>query len=171
MKIWPRLCRFRITIDDYHKPLVQAPTPFECEHDYNCFSKGHTKGNYVEMKFAKPKSFSLKYISQHNKYGCIYLNSSPLSAAYIRQWIRSALFQILACRLFGAKPLSKPMLWLLSIWSLGINFSEIQYFLFMKTNASENIVCENKHNHVFALYKGAPHWNGTGIVPNPPHGR
>ena len=31
-------------------------------------------------------------------------------AAYVRQWIRSALFQILACRLFGAKPLSEPML-------------------------------------------------------------
>ena len=37
-------------------------------------------------------------------------NSSPPSAAYIRQWIGSALVQIMACRLFGAKPLSKPML-------------------------------------------------------------
>ena len=32
------------------------------------------------------------------------------SAAYMRQWIGSALVQIMACRLFGAKPLSKPML-------------------------------------------------------------
>ena len=38
------------------------------------------------------------------------LNSSPSSAAYMRQWIGSALVQIMACRLFGAKPLSKPML-------------------------------------------------------------
>ena len=37
-------------------------------------------------------------------------NSSPPSAAYMRQWIRSALVQIMACRLFGAKPLSKLML-------------------------------------------------------------
>ena len=28
----------------------------------------------------------------------------------MRQWIRSALVQIMACRLFGAKPLSKPVL-------------------------------------------------------------
>ena len=38
------------------------------------------------------------------------LNSSPPSAAYIRQRIGSALVQTMACRLFGAKPLSKPML-------------------------------------------------------------
>ena len=35
---------------------------------------------------------------------------SPPSAAYMRQWIGSALVQIMACRLFGAKPLSKPRL-------------------------------------------------------------
>ena len=37
-------------------------------------------------------------------------NSSPPGAAYMRQWIGSALVQIMACRLFGAKPLSNPML-------------------------------------------------------------
>ena len=36
-------------------------------------------------------------------------HSSPPSAAYMRQWIRQALVQIMACRLFGAKPLSEPM--------------------------------------------------------------
>ena len=40
----------------------------------------------------------------------ISVNSSHLSAAYMRQWIGSALVQIMARRLFGAKPLSKPML-------------------------------------------------------------
>ena len=40
----------------------------------------------------------------------IVINSSPPSAAYIRQWIGSALVQIIACPLFGAKPLSKPKL-------------------------------------------------------------
>ena len=38
------------------------------------------------------------------------INSSPPSDAYTRQWIGSALVQIMACRLFGAKPLSKPMM-------------------------------------------------------------
>ena len=32
------------------------------------------------------------------------------SAAYMRQWTGSALVQVMACRIFGAKPLSKPML-------------------------------------------------------------
>ena len=40
----------------------------------------------------------------------ICVNSSPPSVAYMRQLIGSALAQIMACRLFGAKPLSKPML-------------------------------------------------------------
>ena len=55
-------------------------------------------------------------------------NSSPSSAAFMQQWIGSALVQIMACRLFGAK-----------IWSqsvLGTNFNEnfikIQNFSFMK---------------------------------------
>ena len=39
-----------------------------------------------------------------------WVNSPPPSTAYIRQWIGSALVQIMACRLFGTEPLSKPML-------------------------------------------------------------
>ena len=35
-------------------------------------------------------------------------NSSSPSAAYMRQWIGSALVQIKACRLIGAKLLSEP---------------------------------------------------------------
>ena len=42
--------------------------------------------------------------------GLPVLNSSPPSAAYMRHWIGSALVHIIACRLFGAKPLSKPIL-------------------------------------------------------------
>ena len=41
------------------------------------------------------------------------------SAAYIRQWIVSASVQIMPCRLFSAKPVSKPML---GYWT---NFGEI----------------------------------------------
>ena len=39
----------------------------------------------------------------------MYFNSSTPSVAYKHQWIGSALVQIMACRLLGAKPLSKPM--------------------------------------------------------------
>ena len=38
------------------------------------------------------------------------INSSPPSAAYMRQWMGSALVQIMACCLFGTNPSSKPML-------------------------------------------------------------
>ena len=38
------------------------------------------------------------------------LTHFPRSAAYMRHWIGSALVQIMVCRLFGAKTLSKPML-------------------------------------------------------------
>ena len=40
----------------------------------------------------------------------VMFNSFPPSAAYMRQCIGLALVQIMVCRLFGAKPLSKPML-------------------------------------------------------------
>ena len=36
--------------------------------------------------------------------------SSPHSAAYMRQWTGPSLVQVMACRLFGAKPLPEPML-------------------------------------------------------------
>ena len=41
----------------------------------------------------------------------IQANSSPHDATYMRQRIGSALVQIMACRIFGAKPLSIPLLW------------------------------------------------------------
>ena len=36
--------------------------------------------------------------------------SSPPRAAYMRPWTGTALVQVMACRLFVAKPLSEPML-------------------------------------------------------------
>ena len=67
---------------------------------------------------------SYKFIWRFDTYTCIFpplvsllkmscigfINSSPLSAAYMRQWTASALVQVIACRLFGAKPLPEPML-------------------------------------------------------------
>ena len=52
------------------------------------------------------------------------LNSSPPGAAYTRQWIRSAVFQIMACRLFSAKPFQTNVV-LLSFGPLWTNLSEI----------------------------------------------
>ena len=74
----------------------------------------------------------------------MYINSSPPSAAYMRKWITSAFVQIKACSLFGAKPLSKPMLgyYQLDPWEQNSEiWIKIQNLSFTK-NSSEDIVCE-----------------------------
>ena len=71
-------------------------------------------------------------------------NSSPPSATYLRLWIGWALVQIMACRLFAAKPLSKPMLGYCQLAlrnKLPYNFNQNRKF-FIHENASENIICE-----------------------------
>ena len=52
------------------------------------------------------------YISSSSEAICwlCKFNSSPLSAVYMHPWIESALVQIMACPLIGAKPLFTPML-------------------------------------------------------------
>ena len=65
------------------------------------------------------------------------LNSYPPSAAYMHQWTGSALVQVMACRLFGAKPLPEPMLTYcqLEFWSL--NWNSV---IFIQENAFKNVV-------------------------------
>ena len=71
-------------------------------------------------------------------------NSSPPSAAYMRQWIGSALVQIMTWRLFGAKPLSKQC-WNIVNWTLRNklqwNFNQSTYIL-IQENAFEIVVCK-----------------------------
>ena len=59
-----------------------------------------------------PKPFALRRhnILMPHYWLNSYAKSSPPSALYMPQWSRSALVQIVACCLFDAKPLSKPML-------------------------------------------------------------
>ena len=69
------------------------------------------------------------------------INSFTPSAAYMRQWTGSALAQIMACRLFGAKPLSKPVLGYCQLQKLQwVSIQDSK--LFLHENASENIVCK-----------------------------
>ena len=57
------------------------------------------------------KVFFLKCTGQQLCYiHSVTFNSSPPSTAYMRQWIGSAVGQIMAFCLFGAKSLSKPTL-------------------------------------------------------------
>ena len=68
-----------------------------------------------------------------------WVNSSHPSVAYMRQWIWSALVHIMACRLFGTKPLSEPMLEYCEKvqWNSNENTK-----VFTHENGSDNIVCE-----------------------------
>ena len=84
-------------------------------------------------------------VPNHNKTQQILnINWSLPSATYICQWIGQALVQIMACRLFGAKPLSKPMLAYHQLGPLGTNLWNFDQNtkLFIHENASENIICE-----------------------------
>ena len=76
----------------------------------------------------------------------ILTHPRPPGAAYRRQWIGSALVRIMACRLFGANPLSKPMLgYCIVNWTLR---SKLQWNynqnakLFVRENAYENVACD-----------------------------
>ena len=85
---------------------------------------------------------SVRILHYQHQNSC---NSSPPSAAYMGQLIGSVLVQIMACRLFGAKPLPAPMLVYCLLdpqekiqWNLNQNTK-----LFIRENAFEkNVVCE-----------------------------
>ena len=70
------------------------------------------------------------------------VNTSPPNTAYMR--IGSALVQIMACRLFGAKPLSKPMLGYSHLAlrnKFQLNFNENTKLL-IQENVFENFFCD-----------------------------
>ena len=68
----------------------------------------------------------------------------------MRQWIGSALVQIIACRLVGAKPLSQPVLGYCQLDPLGTNFNEIlikiQNFFIHKNQAWEWVAMKKNEN-------------------------
>ena len=61
-------------------------------------------GSHVDVLVELPISFSGK------AHGTSDFNSLRRSDAYMRHHIRLSLFHIMVCRLFGAKPLSEPIL-------------------------------------------------------------
>ena len=93
----------------------------------------------------------------------IRLNSSPPSVAYMRQWIRSALVQIMSCRLFGAKPLSKPMLGYFFIGPLGTNFSEISIKIQLFSFTKMHLKILSVKWGPFCPGGGGGGWGGAGI--------
>ena len=69
---------------------------------------------------------------------------------YMRQWIGWALAQIMACRLFGAKPLSEPMLDYCQLdpkEHTSVKF-QLKFEVFPFKNAFGNAVCQNAGHFV-----------------------
>ena len=67
--------------------------------DWCCQATSHYLGQ------CWPRFMSLYWVTRPQ-----FVNSSQPSVAYMPQWTGSALVQIMACRLTGAKPLSESML-------------------------------------------------------------
>ena len=64
----------------------------------------------IKVSFEVVKPFFLYNVNSYTDDAKSLYQNSPLpDVAYMRQWIGLALVQIVACRLFGVKPLSKPI--------------------------------------------------------------
>ena len=81
--------------------------------------------------------WSLVVILPHG-FTLFHVNSSPPSAAYMRQWIGSALVQIMACRLYGAKPLSEPMLECCSFKKMHLKMSSARMVAILSPGRCDN---------------------------------
>ena len=53
-------------------------------------------------------SICISWISANCNWYICFFNASPPSVPYMPRWTGSSLVSIMACRLFGCKPLSKP---------------------------------------------------------------
>ena len=73
-----------------------------------------------------------------------FVKSLRPSDAYMHQYNIPTLVQIMACRLFGTKPLSDPILPYCQLHPkehISVKFS-LKFKVFIKQNALENVVCE-----------------------------
>ena len=103
-----------------------------------------TPRRHDQLMFGWFRSLSHYFtLKDHQTYIYSDINSSPPSAAYMGWWIGLALVQIMACRLFGAKPLSKPILGhcqLDPMEQTSVKFFIKNTKLFIHKNAYENMV-------------------------------
>ena len=81
------------------------------------------------------RSYRLTYYSRL-ELPTTFLNSSPPSAAYMRQWIHQILVPVIGCRLFCAEPLLEQMLTFCQLDPLERSSAKFEFkyeiFLFMK---------------------------------------
>ena len=133
-----------MSLDNIHQPSGMVTFP-DVNHKASMLlgSRSHRCHSPMLMNFIPGSIVDLVVVlgtmMSHQFVHC--LNSSPPSDAYMRQGIGSALVHVVACRPFGAKPLSMPMLNHFYLNKLQSNFNQ-NTKCFIHENASENIVCE-----------------------------
>ena len=122
----------------------------------------------------RPNTTPLRHAGYETSIKCTCtFNSSPICAAYMRQWTRSALVQVMACRLFGAKPLPKPMLHYcqLDSWErISVKFESKFYHFHLKNALKLSSVC-NEHcvccwlstDYVLS-HPQVQRWPGLGLI-------
>ena len=97
------------------------------------------------MDYTKPiSSLVLNTYMYKLKSNQRWVNSLRLSDAYMHQYNIQTLVQIMACRLFGAKPLSEPMLPYCQLDAkehTSVTFY-LRFNIFIEGNALENVVCK-----------------------------
>ena len=87
-----------------------------------------TKCVFHYVKLTNQLSFKTNFqkVDQHTGCSIQKVNSCSPSAAYMSRWTGLALVQVMACRLFGAKPLPEPMLSYCHMDPLVTNLCEIR---------------------------------------------
>ena len=99
----------------------------------------------MEMFYSLIQLKLVAIITCQIKHNILHIHSSPLSAAYMHQWIGSALIQIMACHLFGTKPFPEPLLAYCKLdpWDLNQNF-----IIFVQINWFKNVICQDGSHFV-----------------------
>ena len=109
MTIWHLLftvfCPDKVKMMYQQHDVLMETVKMHCQKMYMIWNKVLWKKNTKNMP--QPSIIEKKI---YLYIWSMLVNSSPPSAAYMPQPTGSALFQIIACRLFGVKPLPKPML-------------------------------------------------------------
>ena len=95
------------------------------------------------FSWGKYNSFALYNFPLITFVSC-WLSHLPLKCRIYASVNRVDLVQIMACRLFGAKPISKPILGYcqLATWDENSGKFQSKYNFFIPDNAYENIICE-----------------------------
>ena len=115
----------RLTTKPSLKLRINVPLCGESTGDKCHWWIPHTKDEQCRVSMSWSHRIQSNFMVWWSLVWSQVINSSPLSVEYTHQWTGPSLVQVIACRLFGAKPLPEPIAGLLSSESLRTKFNEI----------------------------------------------